>query len=389
MEMALYDPEEGYYSGQKALEDYYTSPASHPAFGAMLALQLEQIWEIMEKPVDFTLVEMGAGKGLLAEDILDFTSRWSPDFYRSLRYIAIERGGQQVSAASNQQSTASSKEEGSSQSKRQLIKSSFIPLKSITGCFLSNELLDSFPVHKVIKREGKMQEIYVAFEDGQFKEVLGEPSTNEIENYLQEQGTALEEGQRAEVNLEALKWMAEVGTVLKSGYIITIDYGHEGSQLYSRRFLQGTLLCYHGHSYTEDPYMRIGKQDITAHVNFTALMKEGVKCGLRTLGLTTQSPFLHNLGLEVFLRALGKQGLSQKEYYSNQMALRSLASPQGTGNFKVLIQGKAVEPVLPHGLNQDNDLLKNLKPEDIPVPLLKHRHLSLLKALYPEYYFQF
>lgn len=378
MEMALFDPEDGYYSRGKAAEDYYTSPSAHPAFGALIALQLEQMWEIMDKPREFTVVEMGAGRGLLAEDILDFVCGWSREFYKSLRYIAIERGIQKTGSSPPQ----------ADDSKLQKIKSNLIPFRNITGCFLSNELVDSFPVHLIVKQDGKLREIFVGLEDEKLMEVTGELSSDELEKYLAEQGVNMEEGQRVEVNLESLNWLREAGGSLNNGYIITIDYGHEAPLLYSRRFFQGTLLCYHQHNYTDNPYIRMGQQDITSHVNFTALMKEGETLGLSTIALVTQAQFLRNLGLDVFLQALARAGLPQKEYYANQIALRNLASPQGTGDFRVLMQGKDTRDVPLNGVTPDNRALTNLRNKAIPVPLLKPRHLSLLQASYPDYYFQ-
>lgn len=374
MEMALFDPEEGYYTRGKAAEDYYTSPAAHPAFGALIALQLEQMWEIMERPHNFTVVEMGAGRGLLAEDILDFISKWSSALYRSIRYISIERGGQ----------LADNKYSG----KCQFIKSNGLPLKAITGCLLSNELVDSFPVHRVVKRDGKIREIFVGFEDGKFTEVIGELSSNKLKQYLTEQGIEIEEGQKIEVNLEALKWIHTVYGSLKSGYVITVDYGHEAGQLYSQRFFQGALICYYKHNYNDNPYIRVGQQDITSHINFTALLNEAEKLGLKTCGLTTQARFLRNLGLDIFLKALVKMRLPQREYYANQMAMHNLVSPEGIGDFKVLIQSKNVKADSLYCFTPDNDLIKKIMDKDIPVPLLKPRHLSLLQASYPAYYFK-
>lgn len=405
MEMALFDPEGGYYSAGRAADDYYTSPMAHPAFGALLALQIEQMWRMMGKPRVFTLVEMGAGRGLLAEDILDFIFRWSPSFYDCLRYIAIETGGQQNSkqqtensqrqTEGSRQQTANSKPNGSRveslgpRVRCQFIKTSTIPLKNITGCLLSNELLDAFPVHRLVKKQGKLEEIYVGLEEGRFAEVMDEPSSPELEKYLSAQKAGLEEGQTVEVNLAALHWLGQVSSSLERGYVITIDYGFEREQLYSRRFFQGTLLCYYQHNYTDNPYIRAGQQDITAHVNFTALKEEGEKLGLKALGLSSQSLFLGNLGLGLLLRALAKLGLPQKEHYANQFALRSLASPGQTGDFRVLVQGKKVADAALYGFTEDNDLLKSLSCNELPVPLLKPHHISLLQKSYPEYYYQF
>jgi len=385
MEIALFDPEDGYYVRGKAAGDYYTSPAAHPAFGALLALQLEQMWEVMDKPGGFTVVEIGAGRGLLAEDILDFAAKWSPSFYEALRLVSIERGGQPVAGARPAVPFSPTAAIDHS-AKSHPVKSNALPLKSVSGCLLSNELVDAFAVHRLVKRDGNIREIFVGLEGEAFTEITGEPSSAELKKYLAEQGIEMEEGQTVEVNLEALKWIRDVSTSLEAGYVITIDYGHEAGLLYSRRFFQGTLLCYHMHSYTDNPYVRVGQQDITSHVNFTALMKEGQKLGLKTAGFTVQGRFLRNLGLNVLLNGLTKLGLPQSEYYANQMSMRNLVSPQGMGDFKVLIQGKGVRDLSLHGLTPDNELVEKLRRENVPLPLLKPGRLSLLYASYPDYY---
>jgi SAM-dependent MidA family methyltransferase len=215
----------------------------------------------------------------------------------------------------------------------------------LRGCILSNELVDSFPVHVVTLRDGRLREIYVTFEDGGFHEELGDPSSGELEGYFQKLGVSLEEGQRAEVNLMALEWLDAVARILTGGFIITIDYGHEAEILYSPLRSSGTLLCYHRHTWEDNPYERIGLQDITSHVDFTALTKKGEEVGLRRTGMTTQSRFLINLGLVEEAQRIAGEDQSSIEGIRNRLAMKTLIVPNGGMGevFKVLIQHKAVE----------------------------------------------
>jgi SAM-dependent MidA family methyltransferase len=215
----------------------------------------------------------------------------------------------------------------------------------VHGCILSNELVDSFPVHVVTFRDGCLREIYVASEDGGFREELGDLSSSELEGYFERLGIVLDGGQRAEVNLMALEWMEMVGRILTEGFVITVDYGHDAELLYSPLRRNGTLLCYHGHTWHENPYERIGLQDITSHVDFTSLMRKGEEVGLRNTGLTTQHRFLINLGfLEEVQKRLGEDQDSL-EGIRDRLAMKTLILPDGgMGDvFKVLIQHKGID----------------------------------------------
>ena len=148
------------------------------------------------------------------------------------------------------------------------------------GCIFSNELLDALPVHRVVVESGALREIYVGFEGGQFIEVLSEPSMPALERYFQEQGITLEEGQQAEVCFEACDWIESAGRALERGFVLTIDYGHEARALYDEHHNRGTLLAYRDHAVTENLLDAPGEQDLTAHVNFTALDLCGRRAGL-------------------------------------------------------------------------------------------------------------
>ena len=371
VELALFHPVDGYYLSGKVIGpsgDYFTSGTAHPVFGALLALQLRQMWEILDRPHPFYVIEMGAGTGTLARDVVGYAQRVPGDFRGSLRYLALERYG-----------AKESQEPGV-----QRIISANVPLKNMQGCFLSNELLDSFPAHRFQIEGGRVREVYVTLANGRFGEVLDAPSTPLIGSRLN--ALDLQEGFRGEVNLGIDHWLGEVAGSLKRGFLMTIDYGHASQELYSPRRSKGTLQCYYRHTQSGNPYVRIGEQDITAHVDFTTVMESGQRHGFETIGLVTQREFLNNLGIGAFLKSLRLTSLRQKAYLGNRMAMGELTRADGLGNFKVLVQTKGIENmgVDLYGLTPDNSLLEELEdnpPQD--PPLLRKEHTPLMEGRYP------
>ncbi len=363
MNAALYYPAEGYYSrGAKlgAMGDFVTSSHLSSDFGEVLAEQFVQIWEILGSPPEFDLVEMGAGQGILAVDILRFIKRNYPNFFQAITYTIIE-----TSAALRQQ-----------QQQIQGVKIRWLtwdelPNESLYGCCFSNELVDAFPVHRLQWRQGHWQECYVTWREqngnegngeeiGGFKEELGPLSTPELAAYFEQVGVAdhdWPEGYTTEVNLAALSWLETLTRKLKRGYVITIDYGYEAHRYYHPRRSRGTLQCYRHHRYHDDPYCFVGEQDITAHVDFTALQRQGDRCGLDHEGFTPQALFLMALGLGDRLAALGRgsqpaSGADILRVMQRREVLHDLLDPQGLGGFGVLVQSK--------GLPSDRPPLKGL-----------------------------
>ncbi len=369
MEMALYYPALGYYTSSRprvgAEGDFFTSSATHPVFAALISLQLEQMWQFLDCPASFTVVEMGAGKGLLAQDILTYLPYLSPHFARSVNYITTERGKSSVL--------------------RGTVKE--LPPQGITGCFLSNELPDAFPVHRVTVRGGCLQEIYVTVEGDNFVEIIGNLSTPRLEKQLSREGITLPEGYCTEVNLNLTSWMEEVAASLEKGFVITIDYGYPAGELYSSERCQGTLMTYYKHTCAGNPYVRIGSQDITTHVDFTSAVLAGEGKGLHRIALLSQREFLLNLGLDVFLRALAEKKLSYREYMANRLAMLELVKEEGMGNFKVLMQSKGITATPLCGITPDSKRKKTLpvNRQAIKVPLLREAHIPLLQGKYPQY----
>src|SRR5439155_20439861 len=288
--------------------DYYTSLDVHPIFAALVGRQVAQAADDMVSSGEFTIVEMGAGKGRLAEQLLNTYRRDHPEILARLRYLLVERSPAML--------------ELQQQRLRELMGAGVridwassldaVPADSITGVFLSNELVDAFPVHRVVKRPSGLREIYVGWEKdpspcpspgapvapqnatghgerrarGRFVEIEAPPFSPGLEAYFARLGISLEVGQQAEVNLQALDWMRQVGVRLRRGLVVTIDYGHAAVDLFAPARRTGTLLGYYRHTVSDSPYVRVGQQDLTAHVDFTSLALAGQDVGLEVSGFT-------------------------------------------------------------------------------------------------------
>ncbi len=370
MDLALYWPNGGYYRGPSptgATGDFYTAPGAHPAFGALLCLQLYRMSRLLECPNPFWVVEAGAGSGQLSRDILNFAPSLSDEFQRSLRYLSLD-------------TSPTTADYGAC---AQPITTDGLPLSGVVGCILSNELLDAFPVHVVEQRDSRLLEVYVTLEDDKFVENLDEPSTPALQRRLDALDVKLADGQRAEINLAMTSWLADAARSLNRGFLLTIDYGRKASELYSPSRFRGTLTTFYRHTQTDNPYVRVGQQDITAQVDFTTLQRLGKKFGMTNLAYLTQAQFLTNLGLRRWIARLPSLGLTQHQRDGNRMGMLQLIRPEGMGDFKVLIQGKNVPEAPPWGLQPSSELAglaQRLNP-----PLLTDRHVPLLQARYPSY----
>jgi SAM-dependent MidA family methyltransferase len=337
MRECLYHPLHGHYSKAESnrFADYYTSVDMHPIFGRLLARQFAEMWDHLGCPAEFMLVEAGAGVGRLAGHILDFCATKLPDFYGALRYVAVER-----SAARSGQAALRVQQHAGMGHFAAAIE---IPSRIPAGCLFSNELIDALPVHRVIFQDGALKEILVGFDAGQFVDLVAPVSACAINEYFSTQSIVLNEGQQAEAGLEACDWITEVGRRLERGYVLTIDYGHRAGELFDDHHMRGTLLAYHNHRVAEDFYASPGEQDLTAHVNFTALELWGDRAGLNPFGFTSQTAFLLALGQQNEFADLYDDGQSETERVQARLQLKTLIHPEGMGErFQVLIQKKGV-----------------------------------------------
>jgi len=307
MDEALYHPEFGYYTSARnpigRQGDFYTSSDLDPIFAKLLARKFSRMAAALGiAPESFTILELGAGRGLLAREILQ---------HQRFRYSILER-------------SASMRER-----QREHLKGFDVDWlddlpPGLTGCIFSNEFFDALPVRRIVRRNGVLREIFVTSD---FSEVEGD---------LQESlDVPLAEGQLVDISSDARRWMTRIAASLDRGYHLAIDYGYEDREFYARP--RGTLMCYWQHQVVEDPYIRIGEQDITAHVNFSDLIREGTAAGLATEEFCTQMDFLIQLGVLKELESIVPARTI--EDIQRLAAVKKLILPGGMGErFKVLVQ---------------------------------------------------
>ncbi len=337
MRECLYHPVHGYYSRaeSKRFADYYTSVDVHPIFGRLLARQFAEMWQQLDCPAEFLLVEAGAGVGRLASHILEFAQANLPEFYQSLRYVAVERSPSRCDQLAARLSPFL--REG------KCLPSIEIPARIPVGCLFSNELLDALPVHRVLQQQNSLSEIFVTCDGTRFTELSLPLSTCAITEYFAAQQISFQDGQHAEAGLEACDWIAEIARRLDRGFVVIIDYGHEASDLFDSHHMAGTVLAYANHRANEDFYAAPGEQDLTAHVNFTALRMWGQHHGLETLGLVTQTAFLLALGKGNDFADLYDDGMDDTARLRARLQLKTLIFPEGMGErFHVLVQQKGI-----------------------------------------------
>lgn len=339
MQACLYHPDYGYYTqrvpASPAGRDYVTSPQVGPLFGRLLAWQLGEMWEALDRPARFDLVECGAGRGRLAGDLLAAAGEQAPDFAAALRVTLVE-----TSPALREQARAALASYG-----ERVRLGDRLPLGGVVGCVVSNELVDAFPAHRVVQRGDELREIYVGARGGELVEVEGELSSPELARYLDRYGAPLEDGQQAEVNLAALAWLEQAAAALARGFLVTIDYGYQARELYGPAHQRGTLLAYRDHRTHDNWLAWPGEQDLTSQVNFTALEERGRELGLTILGYRPQTQFLLALSRASGLleRLEAAAGGSEPEQRAARLQLKQLIHPEGMGEaFKVLIQARGI-----------------------------------------------
>ena len=346
MEACLYHPEHGYYAKAdwQPREDYFTNVDARPVFGRLLARQLREMWTRLGSPIPFSLIEAGAGTGDLAKQILDFAAQQWREFYEALEYVAVERSP--VRRVAQRNALAAHLAAGHAKSAAE------IPDDFACGCVFSNELLDAMPVHWVTEEHGELREIYVAQGNSGLCEQTRPLSSPALSRYFAEQGIELSAGQRAEICLAAAKWMEEIGRKLRRGFVLTIDYGHQAQELYDERHMRGTLLAYEGHRASEDYFRAPGEQDLTAHVNFTAMERWGRRAGLVPVGLTSQTDFLLALARHSNFEDLQSDRMDRNQQERARLLFKTLIHPEGMGGtFQVLIQHKRVDAAHLAGLD--------------------------------------
>lgn len=334
MALALTDPDGGYYRAADARPgrggDFLTAPELHPIFGATLATGLVEIWERLGRPAPFTIREHGAGTGALAVAILDAID--DDAFRAAIRYEPVDVDPRRLDAF---RETLSAVGHGAA-----IHEATDEPF---TGVVLANEVLDALPVHRVRRRGADLRELAVAVDAaGALREVEIEPTTPALAARLEAEGVELVDGQTAEICLAMDAWIAEAAAPLGRGVVLLIDYGAPAAELYDPfRRPDGTLRAYLRHRVHDDPYVHVGRQDLTAHVDVTAIERAAQAVGLTTIGITTQAEALMGLGIQERLQAIqADPAITMADYTLVRASLMRLLDPAAMGRFRVMAFGR-------------------------------------------------
>jgi SAM-dependent MidA family methyltransferase len=336
MELALYAPGLGYYERRREIGrggDFFTSVSVGPLFGQLLAFQFAH-WMDAECPAgNVQFIEAGPHDGVLAADILAWTHQCRPDLFARLEYKLLE---------SSPLRQAWQKETLRSW----LPKVKWAPdiqsvgERSVTGIIFSNEFLDALPVHRLAwsAPRQRWQEGCVALEGGAFTWEWRPPAAELTEHLPQmPDGLArvLPDGFAVEISPAAVAWWQVAASTLGRGKLLTLDYGLKAGEQFQPERAQGTLRAFRRHHASADPLSQPGEQDLTAHVNFSALIEAGGAAGLRTEGLERQSKFLTEILARAGLAAEAFEPWDEKRTRQFQ----TLTHPEHLGHkFQVLIQ---------------------------------------------------
>ncbi|HET7748905.1 MAG TPA: SAM-dependent methyltransferase [Terriglobales bacterium] len=334
MEMCLYDLELGYYAAHAEqfgkAGDFYTSSDVHAVFGRLLARQFEEMWRALGAPAALQIVEAGPGRGLFAQDVLDWAEKKFPEFFAAVRYVLVEASpALRVRLEETlQRRIATGKAEILNQLPAQL---------SAPAIIFANEFFDALPV-EVVSHRGQLR---VGCDQGRFVESFVQPSAGALE-YLDRYSVHPEAGERVEAALAAQEYMRSIAQRLHRGFVIVIDYGYTRDEQLAGRH-RGTVTAFRHHTVSASPFEAPGEQDITAHVNFTALQAAAQE-GLEPLALLTQAQFLMGIGeVNQFADAFEDTRLPQ-EGAKVALQLKHLVTPAGMGeSFHVLVMSKGVD----------------------------------------------
>ena len=341
MRLALYHPAHGYYFACEPALDYQSSPNVHPVFGAAIARQVAEFWRLLDRPRPFDIFEAGAGNLSLALALLEALRLAEPELYEVVRYTVQD-------LTFTDEAVTRLLESAGAPATKLTVAQNLPEAPVIEGCILSNELLDALPFRRIRKRDGRLYELNVGLNGGHFVDVEVDASS-EVHAYFEALSLAPAEGCEAEVNLESRDWLVRAVQSLRRGYILTLDYGYEAAELYAPWRKRGTLLTFYRHASGDDPYVRVGRQDITASVDFTTIRESGERAGLCTYGLTTQAELLGALGISEALRRRPAVDAIEA-FYALRRSLIELINPTGLGRIRALVQGKETPPATPRGL---------------------------------------
>jgi SAM-dependent MidA family methyltransferase len=343
MQAALYDEREGYYCRSDRIPqgragDYRTAPESSPLFAATFAWYFSKLFaELfleMGSPPAWTIFEAGAGGGEFAHGVLKSLQSHYPEVFSATSYVIDE-----VSAAARARSAARVSEFSDRVTFRSLAD---VAEPALVGIVFSNELIDAFPVHRVIMRNGTLRELYVGSDESNFIWVEHDPHES-VAEYCGRIELRLAEGQIAEINLAAEEFISRAAGLFAHGYLITVDYGAERSELLDSpdRF-SGTLRAFHRHHLVDEVLARPGEQDLTTTVDWTQIKEVGRRSGLRAVRLERLDQFLLIEGLPQRLFEMVAETKDQAEALRLSTSAREMIMPHGlAASFQILVQRKS------------------------------------------------
>ena len=370
MELCLYDPAHGYYAANAGqfgkAGDFYTSSDVHAVFGRLLARQFEEMWQALDRPHRIEILELGPGRGLFARDVLDWSKKKFPDFFSAVTYTLQEASPALRTKLQNTLGEHIATEKASVPEERPKIAQRFsagcepkldqVPEGRLPGLsrtlapdtpliLFANEFFDALPV-EILSPQGKL---HLALENNRLQETWRGTSIvlhmmDEELEFLDRYGVHPELNERIEVPMIAQNWIQQITQSIERGFLMLIDYGYTRNEQLAGRH-RGTLMAYRQHSASPDPYQAPGEQDLTAHVNFTALSAVCGQAGMRVEKLLTQSQFLMGIGEKnQFADAFEDCRLPQ-ERAKVALQLKHLITPDGMGeNFQVLTASRAIDP---------------------------------------------
>lgn len=335
MALALYEPGHGYYRRPDpgpgmAGADFLTAPETHPIFGATIGRVLEDVWEALGRPAPFVLTEHGAGTGALALGLFDGLRRRRSDLAVAIRYRPIDVEPARIATLADRLGDAGfagALDLGP-------------PAGPETGAILANEVLDALPVHRVVMRDA-LRERFVVDTGDRFAEADGDPSTPDLQAHLEADGVRLARDQVTEIPLDVDTWVAGASRHLARGFGLLIDYGAEARDLHGPSRPTGSLRAFARHTVTDDPFVRIGRQDLTTHVCLAGVRRAIDATGLRMVGETTQAELLAAAGAGDDVRdALTGRDASLETAFALRSALARLLDPRVMGGYRVVACGR-------------------------------------------------
>ena len=367
MEICLYDPVQGYYSRNAEqfgkAGDFYTSSDVHAVFGRLLAREFEEMWRALDRPPQLEILELGPGRGLFARDVLDWSKKKFPDFFAVLTYTLQESSpalrvklhetlrehivSNKAAISDEKPSPEGPIQESPGRKSGEYAGNDQVPegrhfslcralAPEIPLLVFANEFFDALPV-EILSTHGQL---YLALENDRLREIWLPPSAGELE-FLDRYSVHPEPGERIEISLPAQHWITQIAHSIPRGFLLIIDYGYTRNQQLAGHH-RGTLMAYRQHSASTNPYEAPGEQDLTAHVNFTALAAAAAQAGMQLQNLLTQSQFLMRIAeANQFADAFEDCRLPQ-ERAKVTLQLKHLVTPAGMGeNFQVLMARRA------------------------------------------------